>query len=185
MERSLVIGEAVRRWLSREDRSCWRTEQRSQHRSTIERIADTSGSVHGLSERDIGGRSAGYGSPEVGGPRHRHAPRSSTPPWTSLTIWFVVTSNHFTVASKRGISGKSPSSRRPLPALAVACDYIVARCCPMITSFVSLLRLGTDTKNETKEQSSRRCELQIRRCSNVSSIRRQRSLDRSIGKRFA
>lgn len=26
------------------------------------------GSVHGLAGRDIGGRSAGYGSPEVGGP---------------------------------------------------------------------------------------------------------------------
>lgn len=31
------------------------------------RIADTSGIVHGLLDRDIGGRSAGYGSPEVGG----------------------------------------------------------------------------------------------------------------------
>ncbi len=34
--------------------------------------------MHGLADRDIGGRSAGYGSPEVGGPVATdtlHAPR--------------------------------------------------------------------------------------------------------------
>lgn len=33
-----------------------------------DRLCGTVGSVHGLADRDIGGRSAGYGWPEVGGP---------------------------------------------------------------------------------------------------------------------
>lgn len=37
------------------------------------------GSVHGLADRDIGGRSAGYGSPEVGGP---------LPPTRSMLLYY-------------------------------------------------------------------------------------------------